>query len=137
VETASILYDADCGFCRWSLAQVLRFDSRGRLRPVALQDPGADVLLAGMDHERRMASWHLVGDDGRVYSGGGAFAPLLRLIGVFGPLARVLAAWPWLADVAYRAVAGRRSFLGRLIPAASSARARQRIEAAANRRGRG
>jgi predicted DCC family thiol-disulfide oxidoreductase YuxK len=132
-----ILYDADCGFCRWSLAQVLRLDRRGRLRPVALQHPEAETLLSGMTHRQRMASWHLVGDDGRVYSGGEAFAPLLRLIPGGRPLAGVLAAVPSVGNVAYRAVADRRSRLGRLIPAASSARARQRIEAAARRRSSG
>jgi predicted DCC family thiol-disulfide oxidoreductase YuxK len=130
MDAASILYDADCGFCRWSLGQVLRLDRHRRLRPISLQSPEADILLAGMPHERRMASWHLVADDGRVYSGGDAFAPLLRLIPGGDPLARALAAFPALADVGYRAVAGQRSFLGRLIPAASAARARERIEAA-------
>jgi predicted DCC family thiol-disulfide oxidoreductase YuxK len=130
--TPPILYDADCGFCRWSLAQVLRLDRRHLLRPVALQDPEADALLTGMSREKRMASWHLVGEDGRVYSGGAAFAPLLRLVPGGGPLAKVLARFPALADVAYRAVAGRRSFFGRLVPASSAARARERIEAAAH-----
>jgi len=87
-----------------------------------------------MTREQRMASWHLVDHDGRVYSGGDAFPPLLRLIPGGGPVARVLAAFPSLGRVAYRAVAARRSLLGRLIPAGSSARARERIEAAANRR---
>jgi predicted DCC family thiol-disulfide oxidoreductase YuxK len=134
MDAASILYDADCGFCRWSLAQVLRLDRRGVLRPLPLQDPEAELLLPGMTGEERMASWHLVCDDGRVYSGGDAFAPLLRLIPRGGPFARVLAAFPALADVGYRAVAGQRSRLGRLIPARSAARARERIEAAADRR---
>ena len=129
MAAASILYDADCGFCCWTLAQLLRLDRRSRLRPVSLQQSEADVLLPGMAREQRMASWHLVADDGQVYSGGDAFAPLLRLIAGGGPLARVLAAFPSLGDVAYRTVAGRRSRLGRLIPAASSARARRRIEA--------
>jgi predicted DCC family thiol-disulfide oxidoreductase YuxK len=86
-----------------------------------------------MTHERRMASWHLVGTGGRVYSGGAAFAPLLRLLGRGRPVARLLDRFPVIGDVGYRAVAGRRSRLGRLIPAASAARARERIEAAAQR----
>jgi predicted DCC family thiol-disulfide oxidoreductase YuxK len=125
-----ILYDADCGFCRWSLAQVLRLDRRHVLRPVALQDPEAATLLPGMSHEKRMSSWHLVGEDGRVYSGGAAFAPLLRLVPGGDPFARLLVHFPRLADVAYRAVADRRSFFGRLVPASSAACARERIEAA-------
>ncbi len=37
--THAILYDADCGFCKWSLDKVLLWDRRGRLRPVAIQSP--------------------------------------------------------------------------------------------------
>lgn len=112
---------------------MLRLDRRRRLRPVALQDPEADLLLSGMPSDRRMASWHLVADDGRVYSGGEAFAPLLRLVPGGGPLARALDAVPAVADVGYRAVAGRRSLFGRLIPARSKERAQARIDAAAER----
>ena len=136
-RAASLLYDADCGFCRWSLAQVLRLDRRGRLRPVSLREPEADILLSGMAREDRMASWHLVDEAGRIYSGGAAFAPLLRLIPGGGPLAVPLAAFPSIGKVAYQIVASRRSWLGRLVPTASAARARQRIEAAANRRASG
>ena len=45
---AALLYDADCGFCRWAAAKVLAWDRRGTLRPVALQDrAGSDRLLPG------------------------------------------------------------------------------------------
>jgi predicted DCC family thiol-disulfide oxidoreductase YuxK len=129
-----VLYDVDCGFCRWCLAQLLRLDRHGRLRPVALQDPEADLLLSGMPAEQRMSSWHFVSDDGQVYSGGDAFAPLLRLVPGGALPARALDAVPALANVGYRAVAGRRSFFGRLIPARSKVRAQERIDAAARRR---
>src|SRR3954471_11521622 len=75
VSRAAILYDADCGFCKWCLAQVLRLDRERRLRPVALQSPEAEALLPGMDAEERMASWHLVMPDGQVSSAGAAFDP--------------------------------------------------------------
>ena len=81
-----------------------------------------------------MASWHFVSDDGTVHSGGDAFAPLLRLVPGGALPARALEAVPSLARVGYRAVAGRRSFFGRLIPARSKARAQERIDAAARRR---
>jgi predicted DCC family thiol-disulfide oxidoreductase YuxK len=112
---------------------VLRLDRHRRLRPVALQDAEADLLLSGMPADERMASWHFVADDGRVYSGGEAFAPLLRLVPGGDPPARVLEAVPELANVGYRAVAGRRSLFGRLLPARSKARAQARIDAAAQR----
>ena len=51
-----VLYDADCGFCKWALAGVLRWDRAGRLRPIALQRPEADELLAELSGEERMRS---------------------------------------------------------------------------------
>jgi predicted DCC family thiol-disulfide oxidoreductase YuxK len=114
---------------------VLRLDRRRRLRPVSLDDPEVQLLLPGMSDEERMASWHLVGEDGQVDSGGDAFAPLLRLIPGGGPFARLAAAFPSGARAAYRAVAGRRHWFGRLIPAASADRARRRIEASSKPRG--
>ncbi|MDP9187873.1 MAG: DUF393 domain-containing protein, partial [Actinomycetota bacterium] len=66
VPRPAVLYDRDCGFCRWSLSKLLAWDRSGRLRPVALQDPEADRLLAGMPEEERMDSWHWVTGDGDV-----------------------------------------------------------------------
>lgn len=60
MRRAVILFDNDCGFCRWSLSKLLAWDRHGRLRPIALQSEQADDLLIGMDRERKMASWHLV-----------------------------------------------------------------------------
>jgi predicted DCC family thiol-disulfide oxidoreductase YuxK/mRNA-degrading endonuclease RelE of RelBE toxin-antitoxin system len=71
-----VLYDAGCGLCRWSIAKILGWDRGGALHQVALQDPEAEWLLPGMDSQQRMASWHLVTPEGRVYSGGAAVAPL-------------------------------------------------------------
>ena len=105
----TILYDRDCGFCRWTLAKLLAWDRRGRLRPVALQDPEAVRLLAGIGDEERMASWHLVEADGTIHSGGAAFAPLLRRLPGGGPLARVAERMPGLMEHGYRFVAGHRS----------------------------
>jgi predicted DCC family thiol-disulfide oxidoreductase YuxK len=123
-----ILYDADCGFCRASLALVLTWDRHRRLRPVALQSPEADRLLAGMPEERRMASWHLVTDGGEVYSAGTAFPPLLRLLPGGRPLAALAARFPRPVQAAYEMVAASRSRLGRLVPARAKRRADRLIE---------
>jgi predicted DCC family thiol-disulfide oxidoreductase YuxK len=105
VGQAAILFDARCGFCRQSVERILRWDRRGRLRPVALQDPEADELLGGMAEEQKRASWHLVTPDGRVHSAGAAFPPLLRLLPGGRPLAAVAAAFPALTERGYRYVA--------------------------------
>ena len=123
-----IFYDADCGFCRWSLAKLLAWDRRRALRPVALQSRAeADRLLAGMDDHTRMASWHLVLPDGAVRSAGAAFAPLLRLLPGGRPLARLVEAAQPLVNAAYRFAAGRRSLFGRFVTAGAKRRADERI----------
>jgi predicted DCC family thiol-disulfide oxidoreductase YuxK len=126
-ERATLLYDADCGFCTWAAAKVLAWDRRRRLRPLALQNPEAERLLGGMSEEERMASWHLVLPDGSVRSAGAAAPELLRLLPGGRPLARLLAAFPRTTELAYRAVASSRGTWGRLIGEGARARARARI----------
>jgi predicted DCC family thiol-disulfide oxidoreductase YuxK len=130
VEPATVLYDRDCGFCRWSLSKLLAWDRRRRLRPMALQEPEADRLLEGMDEEERMASWHLV-VDGKVRSGGAAFPGLLRLLPGGRPLAALAAGAPRLTGRSYRFVADRRSWWGRLVTDGARRRADRRIESRA------
>jgi predicted DCC family thiol-disulfide oxidoreductase YuxK len=118
---APVLYDPDCGFCRVSLALLLRWDRHGRLRPVPLGSEEADALLAGMPEEQRMASWHLVEPGGAeragaVHSAGAAFPPVLELLPGGRPLARLSARFPRASERAYRLVADHRSLLGRALP---------------------
>jgi predicted DCC family thiol-disulfide oxidoreductase YuxK len=129
MEPAVVLYDADCGFCRWSLAKLLAWDRRDRLRPVAIQSREAESLLAGMDDEERMASWHLVPAEGDVRSAGAALEPLLRLLPGGRPFAAIAARAPRLSARGYRRVAERRGMFGRLLTAGARRRADGRIDA--------
>jgi predicted DCC family thiol-disulfide oxidoreductase YuxK len=124
---AVLLYDGECGLCRWSAAKVLQWDRSRRLRPVALQDAEADRLLDHLTPEERMASWHLVTPDGTVVSAGAAAAPLLGLLPGGGPLAALAGAVPGPTERAYRLVADNRTRLGRLIGSGAARRARQVI----------
>jgi predicted DCC family thiol-disulfide oxidoreductase YuxK len=112
-----LLFDADCGLCRWALARVLAWDRAGRLRPVALQSDEAAALLSSMRPTERMASWHLVTNDGRVRSGGAAVGPLARVLPFAPPVAAIAEAFPRTTDRAYRWVAVHRRALGRLVGA--------------------
>jgi predicted DCC family thiol-disulfide oxidoreductase YuxK len=123
-----LLYDPDCGFCRWSLGRVLAADRGRRLRPVPLGSPLADELLADLTEEERMASWHLVAPDGRRWSAGYAAPPLLRLLPAGRAPAAVLAAAPEITDRVYRWVADHRSWFSRAIPEGSKRRADRVIE---------
>jgi predicted DCC family thiol-disulfide oxidoreductase YuxK len=127
----TVLYDSDCGFCRWSLAQLLALDRRRRLRPVALGTPEADAVLADMAPAQRSASWHLVSPDGRRWSAGAAAPPLLRLLPGGRAPAAILARTPRLTERGYRWVADHRSTLSRLIPSRAKARVDARIAQAA------
>jgi len=122
-----VLYDRDCGFCRWSLGRVLALDRDERLAPVALGTPEADLLLADLTPEQRAASWHLISPGGHRWSAGAAAAPLLRLLRGGDVPAVVLARAPQLTERAYRWVADHRSVFGRLIGERAKIRADDRI----------
>jgi predicted DCC family thiol-disulfide oxidoreductase YuxK len=119
----TVLYDAECGFCKWLLAILLHWDRAARLRPVALQRPETDGLLADLAPAARMRSWHLVSPAGERRSGGDAVPALLRLL----PGGRLPAAgfsqFPGLTDRGYRWVAEHRSQLSRLAPGSAKRRA--------------
>lgn len=124
-----VLWDRDCGFCAFLLSLVLRADRRRALKPVFIQSPEGERLLADLPPERRLASWHLIDDEGRRTSGGEALTELLReLPGGRLPSALTGAA-PRATEGAYRWVATHRSLLSRPIPAGAKERARRLVAA--------
>ena len=113
MERHVVLYDEDCGFCRWSLARLLRWDRRGRLRAVPIQGEEGDLLLADLSERDRLASWHLVTPGGRRYSGAAATGPLARLLPAGAPVAFLAETFPRSTDRLYLWVARNRDTLGR------------------------
>ncbi|HEX6618114.1 MAG TPA: DCC1-like thiol-disulfide oxidoreductase family protein, partial [Solirubrobacteraceae bacterium] len=83
----TVLYDLDCGFCRWSVGRLLAWDRGERLRPVAIQSAEGQRLLADLTPERRLATAHAVDAAGRRTSGGDALAPIAAVLPGGGPLA--------------------------------------------------
>jgi len=114
MESPVILFDSNCGFCRWSLSKILVLDRAGRLRPVALQSSEADDLLSEINPERRMVSWHLI-VGGRIHTGGEAVSHLARLLPAGTPIALLASTFPRMTDRAYRWVARHRDRLGRAL----------------------
>ena len=76
---ATVLYDEDCGFCKWSLDKILAWDRSHRLRPMSIQSDEGQRLLAGVPEEKRLDSWHLVDRLGNVRSAGAGFETLFDL----------------------------------------------------------
>jgi predicted DCC family thiol-disulfide oxidoreductase YuxK len=125
---ATVIYDADCGFCKFSLALLLSWDrprgGRDRrepgtraLRPLPLGTDEADFLLADLTPEQRDSSWHLVDESGRRDSAGAALAPALALLPGGRAPAGLVARIPHLTERGYRWVVDHRGLLGRFVAA--------------------
>jgi hypothetical protein len=56
VTRPTVLYDAECAFCRWSLAHLLRCDPHEKLRIVPLQEALDRALVAVQLGARRWAA---------------------------------------------------------------------------------
>ena len=113
-DRLAVLYDSDCGFCKWALDKILAWDRNRRLRPVAIQSEEGQRLLVSIPPERRRESWHLVAG-GRVQSAGAAAPDLFAVLPGGRPLAALLRAFPRLTERSYRWVAGHRDLLARLL----------------------
>ena len=111
----TVLYDEDCGFCKWSLDKILTWDRAKRIRPVAIQSEEGDRLLAGVAPDARLDSMHAVTLDGRVWSGGQAVRVILAELPGGSLLASIAAAFPGATEWIYRLVARHRNRLGRLL----------------------
>jgi predicted DCC family thiol-disulfide oxidoreductase YuxK len=124
-----VLYDGACGFCKWLLAGLLRLDRAERLRPIALQRPEAEALLADLEPAERMASMHVVSPDGTRLSAGEALPPLLGLLRAGRFPAAVAARVPRLTSAGYRWVAAHRIGISRFVPRRAKERAGERVRA--------
>lgn len=127
METWLVLYDGDCGICKWLLARFLAWDRRERLRPVPIQGSQGGEALAGVGEEERLASWHLVSPAGERRSGGAAIPSLLELLPGGRALALPFARLPGATDRGYRWVARNRGRISKLVPAASKRRAARTV----------
>jgi predicted DCC family thiol-disulfide oxidoreductase YuxK len=125
-----VLYDADCGFCRWATAWVLRLDRRHLLVPVPIQSALGSELLSDLSPEDRLRAAHVVGEDGRRCSGGAAAGEVLGALDRTRVLAGMLRRWPRTTDRLYAEVARRRIALGRFVGQAARQRADRLLEAA-------
>lgn len=121
VERLTVLYDADCAFCTWTVGQLRSLDRAGRLEMLPLQHvadhPDRPEIADAAARRDLRRSIHVVRDDGGVREGGGAMLEILDAL-PGGWLLRPWAALPGVervVDTAYRALARRRSSLGRLL----------------------
>jgi predicted DCC family thiol-disulfide oxidoreductase YuxK len=117
-----LLYDSECGFCRWCVAWAIRRDGERRITATPIQSPLGAELLADLSPSERLGSAHVV-LEGRRSSGGAAAAEMLAALAqtrLIGTLGRRL---PRTSERLYRLLAGRRGCFGRLVSRGASMRA--------------
>jgi predicted DCC family thiol-disulfide oxidoreductase YuxK len=127
MASVTLIYDSDCGFCRWCLGKVLAWDRRRAVRPLALGTPKANELLADVPAAERPKSWHLVDESGTVSSAGAGFEPLFRLLPAGAPFAAITGRFPGATESGYRFVSGNRSIWGKVVTDGAKRRADRRI----------
>ena len=108
-ENTLLIYDGDCGFCRWGMHVVRRLDRHGVFRFCPFGHPVAESFLAALAPEKRYSSHHAV-KDGELHSATAAAKLTLEPL-PFGKLAVALG-----LHRLYPLVAANRAFLGRLVP---------------------
>jgi predicted DCC family thiol-disulfide oxidoreductase YuxK len=111
-----VLYDEDCGFCRWTIGWALRRDRDRVLEVAPIQSPTGERLLAGLDPAERLRSMHVVHVDDRRESGGAAVREVLKALPSVRALAWLAGSSPRSTERAYRLIAEHRSRLSRLVP---------------------
>jgi predicted DCC family thiol-disulfide oxidoreductase YuxK len=111
----AVLYDEDCGFCRWSADKLRVWDTRRRLTFAAIQTARGSELLVAVPEALRLDSMHAVTPDGRVWSGGQAVRVILAQLPGGSILAPIAAAFPGATERIYRLVARHRERLGRML----------------------
>ncbi len=123
---ATVLYDEDCGFCKWSLDKILAWDRSHKLRPVPIQSEEGQRLLATVPEERRLDSWHMVDAEGeRALRWSGGSAAVRPHAGRTSAWLAAGRAFPRATERAYRAVAGNRDRLARLLRIDASCQVRR------------
>ena len=65
MDRAIVLYDEDCGVCRWTADRLRRWDRRDRLTFRSIQAAEARGDLDAIEPAVRYTSWHVIEPDGR------------------------------------------------------------------------
>jgi predicted DCC family thiol-disulfide oxidoreductase YuxK len=128
-----VLYDDDCGFCRWSMAWALRHDAGKRLIAVPIQSPLGAELLAELDEHERLRSAHVIDEHGARRSGGAAAADVLSALAATRALGRIAKRAPAPMSLLYGFVASHRHGFGRFVGESARRSADQLLDSASVR----
>ena len=115
MDRAIVLYDEDCGVCRWTADRLRRWDRGARLTFRSIQTAEAGGDLDAMDPSARYASWHVIEPDGRIWSAGAAVPSVMRRLPGGGAFATLAATFPAATERIYGFVVRHRTRLGTML----------------------
>jgi predicted DCC family thiol-disulfide oxidoreductase YuxK len=115
MDRAIVLYDEDCGVCRWTADGLRRWDRRGVFTFRSIQAAESEGALDALEPGARYASWHVIERDGRIWSAGAAIPPVMRRLPGGAPIATFAGAFPALTERAYGFVVRHRTGLGTML----------------------
>jgi len=127
-QQPTVLYDTDCGFCRWTVAIILKWDRAEKLRTAEIQGATGERLLTGMSEATKLASWHFVTEQGEVYSAGSAFPHLFNLLPGGSVFSWLTSVFYRPTEFFYRLVADNRSTLSKFVPKSAKTKADRVVE---------
>jgi len=124
-----VLYDADCGFCRWAMAWALGHDTRRALVAVPIQSQLGAQLLDDLSPGGRLDAAHVVREGGGRVSGGVAAAEVLGVLRPTRALGRLARRLPAPTAALYGLVAAHRHGFGRFVGGGARRRADRLLQA--------
>jgi predicted DCC family thiol-disulfide oxidoreductase YuxK len=115
MEPITVLFDEDCGLCRWSAGKLHTWDTANALRFVGIRSDAGRTTLRTMDVETRLESWHVATENGAVWSGGAAIPLVARRLRGGTPVAWLAETIPDTTERLYRWIAAHRLVFARLL----------------------
>lgn len=99
----TVFYDGGCPLCEREIAFYRRRRGADRLMWIDLSRSTQEEVAPGLSRQAALARFHVRHGDGRLVSGGAAFAALWAALPGFRPLGRALQQPPfaWVIDRAY------------------------------------
>ncbi len=112
----TVFYDGGCPLCTKEIAFYERCSGADRIRWVDVSLATEPDVAAGLSRELAKRRFHVQHPDGRVTSGGRAFAELWAFLPGLAMIGRVCRQWPLAAalEIAYRAFLLLRPWLQRI-----------------------
>lgn len=117
-ETLTVFYDGACPLCAREIAFYRRRKGSEALSWVDLGACAPESVATGLSKEAALARFHVRDAEGKLLSGGAAFAALWAALPGFRLFGRAfqVGPFPWILEWAYRVFLTLRPGLRRLMP---------------------